>query len=432
MEWQILPLFFGRRPMQTLIKTKCPSCKTYLSVPQSQLNERDAKVRCERCQQIYLINNNLVVPSDATPIANDSKINIDKQKFNRVTETKASSKDQNDSLCNDNLIYDDMPIDESDHTDTKYDSLDDMEPWFSLLDAMPSTSSKDNKQPNTVLSKNSIENDELDSLVVRSDYIAKTSFQSTMSSAAANDINASVSTTNHRSDNENGWLEKLLEEQDDSDNTHIDNPKSTTDLSKLLASMGVPPNDQKPLNRHAKSNDLNSYSQTHKRPARSYPAQNRVQASAASVLWLAGCLVLVMLLFAQYVIFNLDHLVKNPAHAARLQAVCAIAVCSLPSADLTAFDVTDLVHRPSEIKAANGFSDISAILVNQSTKAQLLPTLKVGIYSSEVLVGEFLALPEDYLVSKQHRLPAEQNKPLMFTVPITDNQISRITIDPIY
>ncbi len=418
--------------MQTLIKTKCPSCKTYLSVPQSHLNERDAKVRCERCQQIYLVNNNIVVSSDTMSTVSSSMTNTAKQKFNRVTKTEASSKDQSDSLYNDDLIYDDMPIDESDHTDTKYDLSDDMEPWFSLLDAMPSSSSKSNKQPNMVANKESIANNELDSLVVRSDYIAKTSFQSTMSSAAANDINASVSTTNHRSDNDNGWLEKLLEEQDDSDNTRIDNPKSTTDLSKLLASMGVPPNDQKHLNRHANLNDLNIYRQTHKRPTRSYPAQNRMQASAASVLWLAGCLVLVMLLFAQYVIFNLDHLVKNPAHAARLQAVCAIAVCSLPSADLTAFDVTDPVHRPSEIKSANGFSDISAILANQSTQAQLLPTLKVGMYSDEVLVGEFIALPEDYLVSKQYKLPAEQHKSLMFTVPIADNQISQITIDPIY
>jgi len=81
---------------------------------------------------------------------------------------------------------------------------------------------------------------------------------------------------------------------------------------------------------------------------------------------------------------------------------------------------------------ANTFTDIAASLENKSTKSQLLPSIKVSIYDNSALIGEFIALPKDYLASKQNLLLAEQNKSFMFTVPITTNQISKVTINPIY
>ena len=171
---------------------------------------------------------------------------------------------------------------------------------------------------------------------------------------------------------------------------------------------------------------LESYEETH-----SWKYEG-AQRSIATLLWMAGCLVLVLSLFAQYVIFNLNTLLKNPEYSAHLTTVCAIAVCRLPSADLDAFAITDLSFETSEIKSDNKFMDVQAILENKSSNSQLFPSLKVSIYGSNSLLGEFIALPEDYLIGRQNQLVAGYGKPFMFTIPITASKVSEVIIEPIY
>ncbi|WP_350656524.1 DUF3426 domain-containing protein [Psychrobacter sp. S1-30-MNA-CIBAN-0213] len=398
--------------MTTLIKTQCPSCQAYFSLPQAQLNELNAKARCGRCQQVFLVNENLVVSGDDRSNTDSNFTSFEKSKNN-------NSQQDNNFLSSDTLIYDDMPVDDIEESNSEYNSLDEMSAWFSELDTTNLDSEPtDSKPATTVDNQSNIEPNDQDTLFEESDYVVNTRPQYNIGSVAANDINASIDNINMSNDNDNAWLEKLLEEQNNDTNTI----ESDTDLSQLLASMGVPLRDQTQISPKQISNGQ----------SRIYPSQTLAQTSAASILWVAGCLVLIMLLFAQYVIFNLDNIVKNPAHAARLQAVCAVAACSLPSADMAAFDITDLVYKPSDIMDADVFTDITATLANQSTKSQLLPSLKVSIYDNNALTGEFIALPKDYLASKQNLLFAEQNKSFMFTVPVTINHISKVTINPIY
>lgn len=371
--------------MPTLIKTQCPACQAYVSLPQSQLNELDAKTRCERCQQIFLINENLIVSG------NDYSMTDETLSSSKLTKKNTALQDDEETL-----IYDDMPTDSLEETPVEYGSLDEMNVWFSELDttsivSTPKYSDQTISEPTTVIDNHT---------------------------TTKNDINASIDNTNKHNDSDNAWLEKLLEEKNNVTETAVPN----TDLSQLLTSMGVSPREQNQL----------SPRQVSRISSRSYPVQTRAQNSAALILWIIGCLVLIMLLFAQYVIFNLNTLVKTPEHAAQLQEVCAVAACSLPSANLMAFNITNLVYESSKIKAANTFSDIKASLKNQSTEAQLLPSLKVSVYDDNAVIGEFIALPKDYLASKQNSLPAEQNKAFMFTIPVASNQISRVAIEPIY
>ena len=160
--------------------------------------------------------------------------------------------------------------------------------------------------------------------------------------------------------------------------------------------------------------------------------QTPVKHSIATILWTLGCLVLALLLAAQYVIFNLETLVKDPLNAERLQTVCAIAACGLPSADLEALTVTTPNHLSSQIKTTGEFSDISATLINQSSQAQLYPDIKVSVYGDEGLIGEFIASPKDYLLGKQSQLAASSGRQLLFTVPIANEQIRDVTMMPLY
>ncbi|SNT69475.1 zinc-ribbon and DUF3426 domain-containing protein [Psychrobacter sp. LV10R520-6] len=409
--------------MTSPIRTQCPHCHNFFDVPRAHLNRTNAKGRCGHCQQVFLINNYLVVSANHQQTDKNRKISVTKQnpknnerqpasttsnpdtQADKVSTTNNShnSDDSNiyiskpakkaeTDLDDDILIHDDMDIDETAGDTLVDDSSDGMDLWLAqtstVTDSLPTSNKPQKTSP-------------------------KMSEKPALSSAEVNDIHASIKDTS-----DNTWLEQLIKEQND----HEDVPQADTDLPQLLIKMGVPVNDEDKVNQE----------RTSKIQARMQSTQTQIQISITALLWTTGCVVLVLLLFAQYVIFNLDTLIKNPAYAERLQTLCSIAACSLPSADLTTLRITDLNHRASQVSTTSAFSDVRATLSNQSSQAQLLPNLKISVHSSNALIREFIAMPDDYLLSPQYQLAAESSKQLMFTIAIADNQIDHVTIDPIY
>lgn len=379
--------------MTTVIKTQCPHCQACFNIQQIQLNKVNAIVNCEQCQQSFLVNQHLIVTPDAT-----AQPNITATRTNIQSANKKQVKD----LSSDDLIHDDMDIDEPSETILEYDSLDSMDAWLGKVAHSSEAVSESSNSTFKALDKNS-----------HSSVKPSSTVQPVISSVAANDIHASVDRTT-----DNSWLEELLKEQNKRDEPLQDN----TDLSQLLLDMGVPPKDE--------NNTAEEYARKPQTQAKFAPASEKQ--SIASLLWTLGCLVLALLLFAQYVIFNLENLVKNPVYAERLQTICSIAACSLPSADLNAFKVTTPSHRSSQIEQTGAFSDVSATLNNQSAKAQLYPNLKVSVYGANDMIGEFIAAPEDYLLSKQSHLAANSGRQFLFTIPIANAQIREVTISPLY
>jgi len=409
--------------MTSPIRTQCPHCHDFFNVPRAYLNRTDAKGRCGRCQQVFLINDYLVVSANHQQTDKNSKISVAEQNPKNNERQPASTTSNSDTqadkvsttnnshnnddsnihasksakkaetdLDKDILIHDDMDIDETSDDTLVDDSSDGMDVWLAqpstVTDSFPASNKPQKTSP-------------------------EMSKKPALSSAEANDIHASI-----KDNSDNTWLEQLLKEQND----HEDVPQADTDLAQLLIKMGVPVNDEVKVNQERNS----------KIQARMQSTQTQIQISITALLWTIGCVVLVLLLFAQYVIFNLDTLIKNPAYAKQLQTVCSIAACSLPSADLTTLRITDLNHRTSQVGTKSGFSDVQATLVNQSSQPQLLPSLKVSVHSSNALIGEFIAMPDDYLLSPQYQLAAKVRKQLMFTIAVADNQIDHVTIDPIY
>ena len=446
--------------MTTPIKTQCPHCHALFNINKTQLDQKTATVCCEHCQQSFLVNNNLIVTAateqktddivveNKTAAISTSNISIDKQNSTVSPESKTLTKPNitsklaeadilihdnmldddliddgliDDGLMDDELIHDDMEIEDFEEEDLEYGSLDSMDAWLTQATDSNPTAIKDKnihsaKNNSKTLDKSShlsvspVENASLVKTPLNEDSSAA---HVALSSAAANDINANIDDNADES-----WLEKLLKEQNQSEDIET----NQTDLSELLASMGVSIKDEDHTNalRIKQQQAQDKFSPT---PARR---------SIASLLWTLGCLVLILLLFAQYVIFNLDDLVKNPAHAERLQKVCAIAACSLPSANLAALSTSYIKHQPSRIKTASSFSDISITLNNQSAQAQLLPHVKVSVYGDNALIGAFIAAPEDYLLSTQSQLGASSRKQLLFTIPVANAQISKVSVEPIY
>ena len=430
--------------MTTPIKTQCPHCQACFKIQQTQLNKVNATVSCDQCQQSFLVNKHLILTADAVSTSaiqenttTDTNTTADSNGHSAQTADN-HNKNQHaagaakspltppylknvssdtlieDDLIHDGLIYDDMDSDEPEESVLEYDSLDSMDAWLTQASNMNNssyTSTADN-QPTSNLSKKTDKNNASSAKVSSDDTTENSSSaQMALSSAAANDIHANVDDTA-----DNSWLEKLLKEQNKSEEVRQDD----TDLSQLLLDMGVPLKDEAST----------SEERVRKAQAKFTPTPQR--RSIASLLWTLGCLVLALLLFAQYVIFNLETLMKNPVHAERLQSVCAVAACSLPSADLTAFTITNLNHKSSKIKMDGKSSDVSATLNNQSAKAQLYPNVKVSVYGANDMIGEFIATPADYLLSKQSQLAADSSRNILFTIPVANRQIREVTISPLY
>jgi len=350
------------------------------------------------------------------PILNEQKANTNSNQYKpqNVTNTSASSfykKKPSDILIHDDLIYDDMDIDEPEENIQEYDSLDSMSAWLSQPnDADSSIAIKEKtKDPS---SKKIDKNSHLSAKKTSTNTTAVSpATQDILSSAAANDIHANVDTTD-----DNSWLKKLLEEQ----NQPEESPSDDTDLSQLLSDMGVPVEEE----------DSSAEERLRKTPPPFTPTPTT--RSIASLLWILGCLVLALLLAAQYVIFNLENLVKNPTDAQRLQSICSVAACSLPSADLSALAISNIRHRSSQIKTAVTFSDISATLSNESIQSQLYPSIKISVYGRDDLIGEFIADPNDYLLGKQNQLAANTDRQLLLTIPVSSAQIQEITMTALY
>ena len=377
--------------MTTPIETQCPHCKACFSVEQTQLNKVNAIAKCDHCKKHFLVNQHLIVTPEI-PHTTQTKVTA-----TNSTLPLASKKHAKD-LSSDDLIYDDMDIDEPAESIVEYDSLDSMDAWLSQA-------SQTVRQPANKLSKATNNKNNRSSITSSISMATSTPL---LSSVAANDIHASIDNST-----ENSWLEELLKEQN--------KQKDKAELSPI----------------HSLSTPLQNTSRFSKVPTIKPQAPEKFavtleRQSIASILWTLGCLVLASLLFAQYVIFNLDNLVKNPAHAERLQAICSIAVCSLPSAELNAFTIASINHKSSQVETTGTFSDISALLNNQSEKAQLYPNIKVSVYDANDLIGEFIAEPKDYLLSKQSQLAANSSRRLLFTVPVANAKIREVVISPLY
>lgn len=418
--------------MTTPIKTQCPHCQACYSVRQTQLNQVNATISCDRCQQSFLVNKHLVVNSEVIqkptsqknipaqqkaqtqPISNEQKATTSSNQHNpqnvpnRPTPS-ISKKKSSDILIHDDLIYDDMDIDDPEDNVQEYDSLDSMDAWLTQA-SNTSPSVATTEKPKATPSKETIKSPNPSTKKPSTSTISA-STQDMLSSAVANDIHANVESTDN-----NSWLQKLLEEQNQDEET----PPDDTDLSQLLSDMGVPVKDEDP----AADDRL--------RKTQLPFAPTQTTRSIASLLWILGCLVLALLLAAQYVIFNLENLVKSPAYAQRLQSICSVAACSLPSADLSALTINNTFHRSSQIKTAGTFSDIGATLSNGSSQAQLYPNIKISVYGRDELIGEFIADPNDYLLGKQSQLAANTDRQLLFTIPVANAQIREITMTALY
>lgn len=146
--------------------------------------------------------------------------------------------------------------------------------------------------------------------------------------------------------------------------------------------------------------------------------------SGVQLLWLVGSVLLIIIAGVQYVVFNQDAIIKNPAQAQLLRQACV--VCQMPSADTKAFAIS---HQFAE---ESGRTSLSGVIKNSSGNEQLYPNLRIQVLGQAGLLGDLVIQPKDYLAFNSRSLGANQEERFLLALDTDATQITSVTVEPFY
>ena len=150
-----------------------------------------------------------------------------------------------------------------------------------------------------------------------------------------------------------------------------------------------------------------------------------------SIIWGLGSLLLVFLLAAQYIIFNIDTLTTSKANAAVLSKIChKIPACQLPIADTGLIDVQMLALAHSSKQA--GQTDMIFTLTNTTDNNIVYPSVKVSLRSGNTILAQTLLTPTDYLEAGNNYLMPHQIKPVKLRIDFPKTKVQAANIELIY
>ena len=371
-------------------KTQCPECSAQYKLPLKAINKPNARACCHHCFHVFFINKNLCPPpakATVDAVASDG----------RTSSIESVAASQSKDLTNDSPINERL---------NHYSPLsEDGGSHEALIEGYPVNSHE---------------------------HLLDNYFNA----HKADSVSKAQQTENHTfssdKDAEHSALTSLLNDSattsqsDTSSSVHDDEP-----LGKLLSDFGVPIAEPTTKSKEEVLAKINSRLQSEQTPHSGHTKTER-RSTVSRLLWGLGCAGLALLLLAQYVIFNIDSLIKDPKYSSTLTSFCQIAQCTLPGADIDKFNIADVKHTASRVNDAGTHSDIMATLVNRNDEDQLFPNIKVSLYGQTGLIGDFIASPDEYLTPTQRLILANHSQQMMFTLPVKSSSITQIEISPFY
>ena len=277
-----------------------------------------------------------------SPISTDIT-NADIAATTKTTKSASSVSDNNYDMISDDMISDDMDI-QYDSKEDSFGDLDDMDAWLEQQ--------KRQLQPKE------------DAPNINTQAEKKQKVVRFASEDKPNDLFNHSNNTN--SDGTDDWLQALLSD-DNHQQKHPHISPDADDLSNLMAEYGVDTEYEQALNNDDVLDKINE------RLAANPKAQPTMgKPLLTQLIWGVGCLLLIALMWVQYLIFNVAN--------------------------------NELIY----------------------------PNVKVSLSNGEQLLGQFIATPQDYLTIAQKRMGAKQSKVIMFTVPIPASGVGEVQVEPFY
>ncbi|EEV22364.1 MJ0042 family finger-like domain protein [Enhydrobacter aerosaccus SK60] len=390
-----------------LYNAKCPNCQHAFKINDEQLAVKNGYVRCSYCKTMFsateqleqqkITNNN----PPASPNHQTSSALID-DKSEEILFDDESGIDEAGNLIVDEPVkpISPYPLSQS-HTKSAYaksnSTIDDLE----IIDNFDQLPIAKNSNPKVLIG----DEDAVEAIDLAQD--------------------------NETLGDEQAWLLSLMAQADDNE--------AADDTAGAKRGMDGVFNtdifDQIPIDtRSEQQADLLAYQQKiDERLSQQVSSQQLANAKIfnMSIIWGLGSLLLIFLLAAQYIIFNINTLITSKTNAAVLSKIChKIPACQLPIADTGLIDVQMLALAPSSKQA--GQTDVVFTLTNTTDNNIVYPSVQVSLRSGNTILAQTLLTPTDYLEAGNNYLMPHQIKPVKLRIDFPKTKVQAANIELIY
>ncbi|MCK5666992.1 MAG: DUF3426 domain-containing protein [Thiotrichaceae bacterium] len=410
------------------MQTSCPHCQAKFLITQESLNIADGMVRCGQCDHVFDAEKSLILAENSAEEAlSDSADTELSNEENNDNGLKIIDHSNNDFNAESELIDDDMlshqidPLDDEIFNkliDEKIEDIPAAEPDlnFSLDDELLESTLKDNFDDdlNDNTHTDSSLDEQLSAAIIESSYAAQGSVSATLQ-----DNKLTADTTDLNSDAD--LLQQL--EQLEGKYTPDNSAKSTkntaeintdTDLLQQLDQLegkytSASSDDEQCLDEEltavepppaSSAKNIPQIEKTEQEPGYFNQSSFSRQSSAALFSWLAGTILLILLLGVQYLHFNSSQLAHNNTYRPFLEILCPISQCKLPLFKSTKKIVTTN-HDIYSHKVFENALEVQLTFKNKSTIKQAYPVLEIIFFNPlGTVIAQRKFLADEYIENK--------------------------------
>lgn len=395
-----------------LYNAKCPNCQHAFKINDEQLAVRHGYVRCSHCKTIFsaaeqleqqkITNNNPL----SSPNHQTSSALIDDKSEDILFDDESGLDEAGNPIVNEPVKpTSPYALSKSSTTSAKAKSTSQLDD-FEIIDNFEQLpKAKDSKPKKPIID----DKDAAEAIELAQDKDA--------------------------SGDENAWLQSLMaqaddnEAMDDSSATHTKpkrgmNTVFNTDIFDQIA-IDTGSEQQADLLAYQKKID--------ERLSQQVSSQQSLNAKIFNmgIVWGLGSLLLIFLLAAQYIIFNINTLITSTTNTALLSTIChKIPACQLPLADTELIDVQMLALAHSSKKA--GQTDVVFTLTNTTDNNIIYPSVKVSLRSGNTILAQTLLTPSHYLKTGNNYLMPHQIKPIKLRIDFPKTKVQAANIELVY
>ena len=395
-----------------LYDAKCPNCQHAFKINDEQLAIRHGYVRCSHCKTIF-----------------SAAEQLEQKKFANNNPLSSPNHQTPSALIDDKsegILFDD----ESGLDEAGNPIVDEpVKPTSPYALSKSSTTSAKAKSTNQLDDFEIIDN--FEQLPKARDSKPKKPIIDDKDAAEAIELAQDKDT----SGDENAWLQSLMAQADDNeamDDTAGANANAKRGMDGLFNTDIF---DQIAVDTGSEQQaDLLAYQKKiDERLSQQVSSQQSLNAKFFNmgIVWGLGSLLLIFLLAAQYIIFNINTLITSTTNAALLSTIChKIPACQLPLANTELINVQMLALAHSSKQA--GQTDVVFTLTNTTDNNIIYPSVKVSLRSGNTILAQTLLTPSHYLEAGNNYLMPHQIKPIKLRIDFPKTKVQAANIELVY
>lgn len=393
-----------------LYNAKCPNCQHAFKINDEQLAIRHGYVRCSHCKTIF-----------------SAAEQLEQQKITNNNPLSSLNHQTSSALIDDKfegiLFDDESGLDEAGNPIVN----EPVKPTSPYALSKSSTTSAKAKSTSQLDDFEIIDN--FEQLPKARDSKPKKPIIDDKDAAEAIELAQDKDT----SGDENAWLQSLMTQADD--NEAIDDASATKPKRGMNTVFNTDIFDQIAIDTGSEQQaDLLAYQKKiDERLSQQVSSQQSLNAKIFNmgIVWGLGSLLLIFVLAAQYIIFNINTLITSTTNAAVLSTIChKIPACQLPLADTELIDVQMLALAHSSKQA--GQTDMVFTLTNTTDNNIIYPSVKVSLRSGNTILAQTLLPPSHYLEAGNNYLMPHQIKPIKLRIDFPKTKVQAANIELVY